>query len=60
MNDKDPKRDIRFDKKDALYFDERCGYDRRKAPSEGYAYVSTVGWICRREHHRRNDDDDKA
>lgn len=30
--------------------------DRRKAPSKGYAYISTVGWICRRERTRRKND----
>ena len=30
--------------------------DRRKAPSEGFAYVSMVGWIDRREQTRRKDD----
>ena len=28
--------------------------DRRKEPCEGFTYVSTVGWICRRERVRRN------
>lgn len=30
--------------------------DRRKEPSEGYAYVSMVGWFDRREQTRRKDD----
>lgn len=30
--------------------------DRRKEPSEGYAYVSMVGWFDRREQIRRKDD----
>lgn len=30
--------------------------DRRKLCSEGYAYISVVGWICRREWSRRKDD----
>ncbi|MGD9368429.1 MAG: hypothetical protein PVH87_22205 [Desulfobacteraceae bacterium] len=32
--------------------DRRCN-DRRKNPCEGFTYVSTVGWICRRERSRR-------
>ena len=27
--------------------------DRRKEACEGFTYVSTVGWICRRERVRR-------
>lgn len=29
--------------------------DRREASCEGYTYISTVGWICRREIIRRKD-----
>ena len=29
--------------------------DRRKVPSMGFAYISVVGWICRREQYRRRD-----
>jgi hypothetical protein len=30
--------------------------DRRKLPSKGFARISIVGWICRREQTRRKDD----
>ena len=30
--------------------------DRRKHTSEGYTYISMVGWICRRERRRRSCD----
>lgn len=30
--------------------------ERRKIPSDGFAYMSTVGWICRREKSRRKED----
>lgn len=30
--------------------------ERRKLPSEGFTYISTVGWICRRERKRRKGD----
>ena len=30
--------------------------DRRREPSEGYTYISTVGWIDRRERLRRKAD----
>jgi len=36
--------------------ERRDGTDRRKAPACGYTYISTVGWICRREQSRRKDD----
>ena len=29
--------------------------DRREASCEGYTYISTVGWICRRERIRRKE-----
>ena len=31
--------------------------DRRRERCEGFTYVSTVGWICRREKSRRKDKD---
>ena len=30
--------------------------ERREKCTEGFAYISTVGWICRREQNRRKDD----
>jgi hypothetical protein len=30
--------------------------DRRREESCGFACISTVGWICRRERTRRKDD----
>ncbi|MDJ0855130.1 MAG: hypothetical protein QNI89_06220 [Desulfobacterales bacterium] len=33
-----------------------CNGDRRKTTAEGYACISVVGWICRREQARRKDD----
>jgi hypothetical protein len=38
--------------------ERRNGTDRRKAPACGFTYISTVGWICRREQFRREDDPD--
>ncbi len=35
---------------------ERRQGERREAQSDGYAYITTVGWICRREQCRRNGD----
>ena len=33
-----------------------CNGDRRKTPADGFACISVVGWICRREQTRRKDD----
>ncbi len=35
---------------------ERRQSERRETKSDGFAYISTVGWICRREQCRRNYD----
>lgn len=32
------------------------GADRRKTSSPGFMFISTVGWICRREIRRRDTD----
>jgi hypothetical protein len=39
-----------------LIIDKRTATDRRKKPARGFMYISTVGWICRREQIRREDD----
>lgn len=36
--------------------DSRWGEERRKQPSIGYTYISSIGWIDRRERLRRKDD----
>ncbi len=33
-----------------------CNGDRRQTAAEGFACISVVGWICRRERARRKDD----
>lgn len=35
----------------------RRSEDRRTNECEGYTYISTVGWICRREKCRRKNDE---
>jgi hypothetical protein len=35
----------------------RCDGDRRRTPAKGYACISVVGWVCRREQARRKDDE---
>jgi hypothetical protein len=37
-------------------FGDRRYIDRRKESCEGFTYISTVGWICRREQSRRKED----
>jgi hypothetical protein len=32
--------------------------DRRHRHADGYMWISTVGWICRRENRRRGEDPD--
>jgi hypothetical protein len=38
--------------------DNRWAEERRKQTSQGYTYISSVGWIDRREKLRRKDDPD--
>lgn len=38
--------------------ERREGTERRRVPAWGYTYISTVGWICRREQFRRKDDNE--
>jgi hypothetical protein len=49
-------KDAKLDFSQELDLYDRREQDRRRESSEGYAYVSTVGWICRREKIRRKDD----
>jgi hypothetical protein len=36
--------------------ERRNAAERRKEPASGFAFISTVGWICRREQFRREND----
>jgi hypothetical protein len=38
------------------YFENRLEDDRRSEPGQGFTYISSVGWIDRREKLRRKDD----
>jgi hypothetical protein len=38
------------------HLESRSEKDRRKKQSEGFTYISSVGWIDRRERLRRKDD----
>ena len=56
MQEKDDnKRHLPQFQTDVDAFDRRS-IDRRKRVSEGYTYISAVGWICRRERSRRECD----
>jgi hypothetical protein len=46
------KEDSQKDRRPAVAIDHRNG-ERRKVPAQGFAYISMVGWICRRERCRR-------
>lgn len=53
MNEiKENKKDA-FDSEQAICLKDHREEDRRKEACEGYTYISTVGWICRRERIRR-------
>ena len=45
-----------FDSDQGHFLENRQNQERRKKPSEGYTYISIVGWIDRRERFRRKDD----
>jgi hypothetical protein len=43
---------------DTVFADRRSGIERRKDSAPGYTFISSVGWICRRERFRRKQDPD--
>jgi hypothetical protein len=47
---------LHFDNDQCRCFENRQKQERRTEPSEGYTYISIVGWIDRRERLRRKDD----
>jgi hypothetical protein len=54
--ERDDYLDDRYDPVNSSQFEDRDVGDRRTMPSEGFAYISTVGMIDRRERIRRKDD----
>lgn len=50
------KNDIEPNQERRINLDNRWGEDRRKEPSDGFTYITSVGWIDRRERLRRKDD----
>ena len=49
------KKENPFDVAQIAHSEHQREDDRRKEPCEGFTYVSTVGWICRRERVRRKE-----
>ncbi len=57
-----PHEEYTFPKDDRDSYEARAEQQRReekrrRKESEGFTYISTVGWICRRENSRRKDDE---
>jgi hypothetical protein len=51
-------KETHFDCRQNMLPSDRRDKDRRREPCEGFTYVSTVGWICRREKSRRKNKDE--
>jgi hypothetical protein len=49
-------KDAQLNFKQGRRFENRWEEDRRREPGVGFTYISTVGWIDRRERLRRKDD----
>ena len=56
MENKEYPNEMQTNLEQNVEFSDRRDIDRRREPCEGFTYVSTVGWICRREQSRRKDD----
>ena len=56
MEHKEYHQDAQLNFEQDADFGDRRYDDRRKESGEGFTYVSTVGWICRREQCRRKED----
>jgi hypothetical protein len=56
MENKDYLDEVHANLEQGAEFNDRRYIDRRKEPCEGFTYISTVGWICRREQSRRKED----
>jgi hypothetical protein len=56
MENKEHPNEMQANLEQNVEFSDRRDIDRRREPCEGFTYVSTVGWICRREKSRRKDD----
>lgn len=48
--------DDQFNSEQGIHLENRQEQDRRIESSKGFTYITTVGWIDRRERRRRKDD----
>lgn len=48
--------DNQLNPEQSIHLENRQEGDRRSEPSKGFTYITTVGWIDRRERRRRSDD----
>lgn len=48
--------DDQFNPEQGIHLENRHEQDRRSEFSKGFTYITTVGWIDRRERLRRKDD----
>jgi hypothetical protein len=58
MQDLKPPEKNTVEELPGLNLEQRSGSERRKEPSNGFACITVVGWICRREQARRKEDPD--
>jgi hypothetical protein len=49
-------KDARINLEQGHHLENRLEKDRRRKPSKGFTYISSVGWIDRREKLRRKND----
>ena len=56
MKDIKDNKETKFNLEPEVHLEDLREKDRRKEPCEGFTYISTVGWLCRREKIRRKDD----
>jgi len=54
MEDETKNEKLSGEKAETEKTDIRKGDDRRCRKSLGHLYITTIGWICRRERDRRN------
>lgn len=57
MKEQIEQKSFRTQSQDDFNAKERRHNNRRLCEKKGFAYISMVGWMCRREHVRRKDDD---
>lgn len=58
METREAERDFRASMECSMEMERRGRAERRRDASPGYMWISTVGWICRREKGRRDEDPD--